>query len=110
MGCFMEHFSLMYLITEKHGEIKKDTHPLSSTSAKKTKRDKECAAFGCSNAFYNTGTATGLYLFKVSSLLSKISRWFNLIKRQNSRDAFYISLSIVLCCHYFIEADIKNHL
>ena len=26
-------------------------------------RGKECAASGCSNAFYNSGTATGLFIF-----------------------------------------------
>ena len=48
---------------ENHGEIKKDTQLLFPTSAKKTKRGKECAASGCSNVFYNSGTATGLFIF-----------------------------------------------
>ena len=49
---------------EKHTESEKDTQPLSSASAKKTRRGKECAAFGCSNTFYDSeGTATGIHFF-----------------------------------------------
>ena len=33
---------------EKHVESKEDTQPLSSPSAKKARRGKECAAFECS--------------------------------------------------------------
>ena len=39
---------------EKHTESGKDTQPLSSASTKKTRRGKECAAFGCSNTFYDS--------------------------------------------------------
>ena len=92
----MEYFSLLYLIMEKHGEIKKDTQLLFPTSAKKTKRGKECAAFGCSDPFYNSGTAIGLFffVFRFTSLLSEISWWFILIKRHNNKDVFYVSLAL----------------
>ena len=47
---------------EKHTESEKNTQPLLSASAKKTRRSKECAAFGCSNTFYNfEGKATGIH-------------------------------------------------
>ena len=56
---------------EKHTEIEKDSQPLSSASAKKTRRGQECAAFGCSNTFYDSeGTATGIHFLKLSSLPS----------------------------------------
>ena len=43
----------------------KDTQPLFSASAKKTRRGKECAAFGCSNIFYDSeGTATGIHFLR----------------------------------------------
>ena len=49
---------------EKHAESEKDTQFLSSASTNKTRRGKECAAFGCSNAFCNSeGTATGIHFF-----------------------------------------------
>ena len=50
----MEDFSLLYWIMKKHTESEKDTQPLSSASAKRTRRGKECTAFGCSNAFYTS--------------------------------------------------------
>ena len=52
---------------EKHTVGGKDTQPLSSTSAKKTRRGKECAAFGCANTFFDSeGTATDIHFFQVS--------------------------------------------
>ena len=78
----MEDFSLLYWIKGKHTESKKDTKSLSSASAKKTKIGKGCAAFGCSNRFYDSqGTATGTHFLKFPSLPSEINRWCNLIKR-----------------------------
>ena len=44
---------------EKHTVGGKYTQPLSSASAKKTRRGKECAAF-------SEGTATGIHFFQVS--------------------------------------------
>ena len=47
---------------EKHAEREKDTQPLSAASSKNTRRGKKCAAFGCSNIFYDTEeTATGMH-------------------------------------------------
>ena len=47
---------------EKHTESEKNTQPLLSASAKKTRRSKERAAFGCPNTFYNfEGKATGIH-------------------------------------------------
>ena len=78
----MEHFSPLYWIIEKHTESEKDKQHLSSASAKKTRGGKECAAFGCSNTFYDSeGTATGIHFFKFPSLPSENNRWCNLIKR-----------------------------
>ena len=38
---------------------------LSSISAEKSREGKECAAFECSNTFYDSGsTATGIHFFK----------------------------------------------
>ena len=92
---------------EKHRESENDTQPLSSASAKKTKRDKECK--GCSNILYDSeGTATGIYFFKFPSLPSEINRWCNLIKRQNNKDGFSVSSNTVLCHHHFTEKDIKK--
>ena len=88
----MEDFSLLYWIMEKHTESEKDTHPLSSASAKKTRRDKKCTIFESSNTFYDSeGTASGIHFFKFPSLPSEISRWCNLIKRQDNKDVFWVS-------------------
>ena len=47
---------------EKHTESEKDTQPLSSASAKRTRGGKGYAAFGCSNTFYNSeGMASGIH-------------------------------------------------
>ena len=74
---------------EKHTESEKDTHPLSSASAKKTRRDKKCTIFESSNTFYDSeGTASGIHFFKFPTLPSEISRWCNLIKRQDNKDGF----------------------
>ena len=82
----MEDFSLLYWIMEKHAESEKDMQPLPSASAKKTRKGNECAAFGCSNTFYDSeGTATGINIFKFPSLPSEINRWCNLIKRKITR-------------------------
>ena len=91
----------------------KDTQPLSSASAKKTTRGKECAAFGCSNTFYEvTATVKAQLLayifFKFPSLTSEINRWCNLIKRQNNKDGFRVSSNTVLCHHHFTKKDIKR--
>ena len=49
---------------KKQTEIEKAAQPLSSAAAKKTKRGKECAAFGFSNTFYdNEDTANGIHFF-----------------------------------------------
>ena len=94
---------------EEHTESEKDTQPLSSALTKKTSRSKECAAFGCSNTFYDSeGTATSKHFFKFSSLHSEINRWCNLIKRQNNKDGFNVSSNTVLCHHHFTEKDIKE--
>ena len=89
----------------------KDTQPLFSASAKKTRRGKECAAFGCSNIFYDSeGTATGIHFFTFPSLPSEINCWwYNLIKRQNNNDGFNVSSSTVLCHNHFMEKGIKIH-
>lgn len=56
---------------EKHTESKKDTQPLSSSLAKKTRRGKESAAFGCSNIFYDSeGIASCLIALKDQSLVT----------------------------------------
>ena len=94
---------------EKHTESEKDTQRLSSASGKKSRRGKECAAFGWFNTFYDRkGTATGINFFKFPSLPSVINRWCNLIKTQNNKDGFSVSSNIVLCHHYFTEKDIKK--
>ena len=95
---------------EKHAESKKDIQLLSTSfaSAKKTRRGKECATFGCSNTFYdNEGTATGIHFVEFTSLLSQINRWRNLINRQNNKDGF-VSSNNVLCLHNFMKTDIKK--
>ena len=87
---------------DKHTKSETDTQPLSSASAKKTRRGKECAAFGCSNTFYDSeGTATGTHFLKFPSLPSEINRWCNLIKRQNNKDGFRVSSNTVLYHHHF---------
>ena len=94
---------------KKQTEIEKATQSLSSAAAKKTKRGKECAAFGFSNTFYdNEDTTNGIHLFKFPSLPSGINRWCNLIKRQNNKDGFGVSSNNVLCPHHFMEKDIKK--
>ena len=94
---------------EKHTEDEKDTQPLSSASARKTRRDQECAASGCSNTFYNSeGTATGIHFFRFPSLSSEINRCCNLTKRQNNKDECNVSSNTVLCHHHFTEKDIKK--
>ena len=94
---------------EKHSESEKDMQPLSTASAKKTRRGKECVAFGCSNTFYDSeGTATDIHFFKFPSLPSEINRWCNLMKRQNNKDGFSVSSNTVLCHHHFTEKDIKK--
>ena len=94
---------------EKHTESEKETQPLSSASTKKTRRGKECAAFGCSNTFYDSeGTATAIHFFKFPSLPSEINRWCDLIKRQNNKDGFKDSSNTVVCHHHFTEKDIKK--
>ena len=78
-------------------------------SQKKTRRDKECAVFGCSNTFHNSeGTATGLFFARFLSLPSEVSCLCNLIKRQNAKDGLYVSLSTVLCHHHFMATNIKK--
>ena len=94
---------------DKNTESEKDTQPLSSASAKKTSRGKECAAFECSNTFYDSeGTATGIHFFKFPSLPSEINRWCNLIKKQNNKDGFRVSSNTISCHHHFTEKDIKK--
>ena len=44
----MQDFSLPYWIMKKHIKRQKDIELLSSASVKKTRRGKECAAFGVS--------------------------------------------------------------
>ena len=71
---------------EKYREKEKDTQPLSSASAKKIRRGKECAAFGCSNTFCDSeGTTTAIYFSKLPSLPSEINRWCNMIKGRITR-------------------------
>ena len=88
---------------EKHTESEKDTQRLSSASAKKTSRDKECAASGCFNTFYDSeGTATGIHFFKFPSSSSEINRWCNLIKRKDNKGGFNVSsntfyVTTILC-------------
>ena len=78
---------------------------LSSVSAEKSREGKECAAFECSNTFYDSGsTATGIHFLK---FLLEINWWCNLIKRQNNKDGFNVSSNTVLCHHHFLEKDIK---
>ena len=94
---------------KKHTESQKDTQPLSSASAKKTRGGKECAVFGCSNTFCDSeGTDTGIYFFKFLSLPSEINRWCNLIKRQNNKDGFSVSSNTVLIHRHLTEKDIKK--
>ena len=94
---------------EKHAENKKDTQPLSSASAKKTRRGKEYAASGCSNEFCNSEvTATGIHFFKFPSLPSDINHWCNQVKRQNYKDGFNVFSNVVLCHHHFMETDLME--
>ena len=94
---------------EKHTESEKDTQPLSSASPKKTRGGKECAAFGCSDTFYDSeGTATGIHFFEFPSLPSEINRLCNLIKKQNKKEGFRVSSNTVLCHHHFTEKEIKK--
>ena len=94
---------------EKNTESEKDMQPLSSASAKKTRKGKECAVFGCSNTFYDSeGTATGMHFLKFPSLPTKINRWCNLIKRQNNKDGFNVSSNAILCHRHFMKKDIKK--
>ena len=101
----MEDFYLLYWIIKKHTENKKNMQHLSSVSAEKSREGKECAAFECSNTFYDSGsTATGIHFFKFPL---EINWWCNLIKRQNNKDGFNVSSNTVLCHHHFLEKDIK---
>ena len=94
---------------EKHTESEKNTQSLSSASSKKTRGGKECAAFGCSDTFYDSeSTATGIHFFKFPSLPSEINRLCNLIKKQNKKDGFRVSSNTVLCHHHFTEKEIKK--
>ena len=105
----MEGFSLLHWIKENYTENEKDTQLLSSASAKKTRRGKESAAFGCPNTFYDSeGTATGIHFFRFPSLSSEINRWCNLIKKQNNKDWFNVSSKTGLCDHHFTEKYIKK--
>ena len=95
---------------EKHTESEKDTQPLSSASAKKTRRGKECAAFGCSNTFYDSeGTATGINIFKFPSLPSEINRWCNLIKRKVTRMGLVFPQILFYVTTILRKKTLKSH-
>ena len=79
-------------------------------SKEKTRRGKECAAFGCSNTFNDSeDTSTGIHFFKFPLLPSDINRWSNLIKSQNNKDGFNVFSNTVLCHHHFTEKGIKKY-
>ena len=104
----MEYISLLYSIVKKHTECIEDTQTLSSAS-KKTGRGKECGGFGFCDTFYdNEGAATAIHFFKFSSFPSMINSWCNLIKRQTSKDGFYVLLNTVLSHYHFSETDNKK--
>ena len=89
---------------EKYAECEKYTQPLSSALAKITTNGKECAAFGCSNIFYDSeGTTTGINFFKFPLLLLEIYRWCNLIMRQNNKDGVLFPRIL-----FYVITDIKK--
>ena len=80
--------------------------------SKKKKRSlgRECAAYGCTNTFYNTeGAATGLHFFGFPKKNSEKLRWCNLIKREEGRDGFKVTSATVLCEKHFTDKDMKRN-
>ena len=80
--------------------------------SKKKKRSlgRECAAYGCTNTFYNTeGAATGLRFFGFPKKNSEKLRWCNLIKREEGRDGFKVTSATVLCEKHFTDKDMKRN-
>ncbi len=71
---------------------------------------RECAAYGCTNTFYNTeGAATGLHFFAFLKKNPEKLRWCNLIKREEGRDGFKVTSATVLCEKHFTDKDIKRN-
>ena len=83
-----------------------------SSSAASTKRKgKQCAAFGCSNAFYGAdGSQTQLHFFHFPKDTKQRSRWCNRIKRQHGKDGFFVTNSTVVCSEHFRKEDVRKSL
>jgi len=66
------------------------TNSTQSSSAASTKRKgKQCAAFGCLNAFYGAdGSPTHFHFFHFPRDAKQRSRWCNSIKWQHGKDGF----------------------
>ena len=71
---------------------------------------RECAAFGCSNTFYNyDGTPSGLHFFKFPPKNQEKRFWCNAIKRIDGMDGFRVTDATCLCQGHFNEKDIKRN-
>lgn len=74
---------------------------------KKSRRGKQCAAFGCVNSEYQRdGTSSGLRFFRFPNKTLWRKQWCNLIKRQQGRDGFFVTSNTVLCEEHFQPEDI----
>ena len=77
---------------------------------KRTSLGRECAAYGCSNTFYNLdGSPSSLHFFKFPGTKSKRVVWCNLIKRTDGMDGFCITNATCLCEKHFKDSDIKRN-
>ena len=71
---------------------------------------RECAAFGCSNTFYNYDrTPSGLHFFKFPQKNPEKRFWCNAIKRIDGMDGFRVTGATCLCQDHFSEKDIKRN-
>ena len=88
-----------------------------ASRTKRTSLGRECAAYGGSNTFYNSdGSPSGLHIFKFLRTKSKRAVWWNLIKRTDGMDGFYITDPTCLCQMWreitfrcFFSAEIAQH-
>ena len=98
---------------EKCTESKENAQLLSSFSAKKARRGKQCAAFGCVliRSLIVKAQLLGYIFFKFTLLPSEIECRCNLIKRQSNKDGLYVSSNTILCNPHILEANMnKSHL
>ncbi|XP_065064833.1 uncharacterized protein LOC135691031 [Rhopilema esculentum] len=88
------------MMAERFSDVKK----------KKPSLGRECAAFGCSNTFYNSdGVSTGIHFFKFPQKNPEKRLWCNLIKRIDGMDDFRVTDATCLCEEHFKDEDIKRN-